>query len=78
MNKIKVKIIVDWGLALAFILASVSAFLGRDLRELHEISGEIMIVLALVHLVLNWKIFVSMTKNLFKSGEASKVDMEKK
>jgi hypothetical protein len=79
MNKIKFKIIVDWGLAIAFALASVSAFLGRDWREVHEISGEIMIALALMHLILNWKIFVSMTKNLFKIKKAEEIsEAEKK
>jgi hypothetical protein len=64
--KLKIKLFVDIILLISFIVASVSAFMGRPARELHEISGKIMIVFALIHTIMNWRILATMIKNSFK------------
>lgn len=71
MNKIKIKIVVDSLLIISLVLVSISAFSGRSWREVHEISGKAMIVLAIVHIALNWKMFISMFQNLFKSKQSN-------
>jgi hypothetical protein len=38
-------------------------------KEIHEISGKLMILLALVHLILHWRWIVCTAKNLFGPEE---------
>lgn len=67
--KVKIKFFVDAIMLIAFIVTSISAFMGRSGRELHEISGKIFIAVVLVHFILNWGMFVEMGKSLFKGNE---------
>ncbi len=36
-------------------------------KEIHEVSGKLMILLAFVHLILHWRWVVCMAKNMFGS-----------
>ena len=69
MNKIKIKFFVDVVILVSFIVTSISAFLGRNGREIHEISGKIFIIVVIVHFILNWEMFVATGRNLFKKNE---------
>lgn len=47
--------------------------------EMHDIAGIIMIIFALIHVILYWKMFSCMTKNFFKKSEEScEIETEKK
>jgi hypothetical protein len=39
-----------------------------NISRLHDLSGLIMGLLVLIHLVLHWKWIVSVTKSIFKKG----------
>lgn len=64
--KIKIKFLVDTVLLISFVVASISAFMGRGAREFHEISGKIMIAAAIIHIILNWKPYLAILKSAFR------------
>ena len=54
-------------------------FLGwgrHDWGAVHDWAGIIMIIFALLHVILYWKIFAAMAKNFFKKSEEHQVDVE--
>lgn len=77
MNKAKLNYLVDLLLFVSFFLVSVTGlmlFPGRrsrtDMVALHDWSGILLIVLAIVHFALHWKWIVSMTRSFFKRKKA--------
>lgn len=54
-----------------------SEFLGwgrHDWGVIHDWAGIIMIIFALIHVTMYWKMFACMTKNFFKKNEECKID----
>lgn len=41
----------------------------HDWGAVHDWAGIIMIIFALIHVVMYWKMFICMTKNFFKKSE---------
>ena len=78
------------GLALKFFMPSgvrqgrLQEFLGIQKgvwSEMHDIAGIIMIIFALIHVIMYWKMFICMTKNFFKKNEEQceiKTEVEKR
>jgi len=68
MNKAKINYAVDCCL---FVLLATSFITSRvrELRQLHELSGNLLVLLVGIHLLLHWRWIVSMTKNLFTKKE---------
>ncbi len=77
------------GLALKFFMPSgvrqgrLQEFLGIQKgvwTGVHDWAGIIMIIFALIHVILYWKMFSCMTKNFFKKNEKCeiKTGVEKK
>jgi hypothetical protein len=68
MPKPIISYVLDALMGIVFFVCAVSAFLPREAwSEIHEVSGIILIVLVLLHLILHFKWIVVMTKSLFKS-----------
>lgn len=66
------------GLALKFFMpsgvrrAGLQEFLGvakNGWVEVHEIAGILMIIFALIHVIMYWKMFTCMTKNFFNKNK---------
>ncbi|MFA5777026.1 MAG: DUF4405 domain-containing protein [Parcubacteria group bacterium] len=54
-------------------------FLGwgrHDWGAVHDWAGIIMVVFALIHVAMYWKMFVCMTKNFFKKNEECQISKE--
>ena len=66
MNRQKINLLVDISLGVTFLIAFVSAFAGRDYREVHEFSGIMSGVLALFHVLLHWGFIKASLKNMFR------------
>lgn len=64
--KQKIRAIVDIVTLISFIITAITAFMGRGAREAHEISGKIMIVFAIIHFLLNFKMFTALFKSAFQ------------
>ena len=41
----------------------------KTLTQMHDISGVIIVVLVIIHLILHWKWIVCMTKSFFKKNK---------
>jgi hypothetical protein len=41
----------------------------QTLTQLHDLSGVVIIILVIIHLILHWKWIVSMTKNITKNNK---------
>lgn len=78
MQKATLNYIVDLGLFLSFLAVAATGILKISLvarsinglpfnviTPLHDISGVVLVLLALVHLVLHWDWIVCMTKGFF-------------
>ena len=77
MDKVKWNYIVDVLILVAFVIVAVTGLLkwpglglynvlpGVQLSILHDWSGLIAVILAFVHVALNWKFMTSMTKKYF-------------
>ena len=75
MNRASLNYLIDLVLAITFLLTALTglvmkfgiqiSFMSRKtIFALHDQAGLVMILFALVHLVLHWKFFVTMSKNL--------------
>lgn len=73
------------GLALKFFMPSgvrqgrLQEFLGvakNGWVEVHEIAGILMIIFAVIHIAMYWKMFTCMTKNFFKKSEECEIKTE--
>lgn len=79
-KKLKLKYWVDILMGLSFIIVAITGIMKwsgtlkqlafqRESRHLvtliHDYTGLLMILLVLIHLILNWKWIISMTKNVF-------------
>jgi len=54
---------IDVCLLILFIINIIAAY--ARWRYIHELTGNILIILLLIHLSLHWRWFVAATKNLF-------------
>jgi hypothetical protein len=63
MNKNKLNLFLDLGLALIFIVEQEMNFTGR---HNHELLGIILGAALVIHIVLHWDWVVSITKTFFK------------
>ena len=75
------------GLAIKFFMPSgvrrtgLQEFFGYSRHawvQAHDIAGIIMIIFALIHVVMYWKIFAFMTKNFFKEEKISESKEDKR
>lgn len=71
------------GLAIKFFMpsgirqAGQQIFLGitrHSWIEIHDWAGIIMIIFALIHVIMYWKMFTCMTKNFFKKNEECEIN----
>jgi membrane protein implicated in regulation of membrane protease activity len=77
MDKVKWNYIVDILILIAFVIVAITGLLKwpglgfhkflpmMQLTNLHDWSGLIAVILAFVHVALNWKFMTSMTKKYF-------------
>lgn len=70
MNKAKINYVVDCCLFILLMTSFITARI-RELRQLHELSGNLLVLLVGIHLFLHWRWIVSMTKSLFTKKEIS-------
>jgi hypothetical protein len=82
MNKAHLNYIID---IIMLIVGSIVAITGilklpvlqsvyrtlptKMLTQLHDISGVVIVILVIIHLILHWKWIVFMTKSVFKKKE---------
>jgi hypothetical protein len=85
MNKAKLNYFID---LLMLIVGSIVAITGilklpvlrsvyrtlpiRTLTQLHDISGVIIVVLVIIHLIFHWNWIICMTKSFFKTSKTCK------
>jgi hypothetical protein len=73
----KINTIVDILAGISFVICAYSGFYIRDwtfglnMREIHIISGKILIALVILHLLLHWQ-FIKNIPQYFKSNKKSK------
>ncbi len=81
MNRAKLNYFIDLILAIAFFINAgtgiikyfeLFGFRLRDLVPLHDISGFIFILFAVIHIILHWSWIASMTKSFFKKQDEPK------
>ena len=72
---LKIRYINDAILLLSVIVAAVSGVLlffgvrSFVLRKIHTYDGLVMAVTVIMHIFMNWKVFMNMSKNFFKKKE---------
>jgi cytochrome b subunit of formate dehydrogenase len=76
MNELEKRFIITSLLAISFILVSVTGIIlqffrlekssNELIKQIHIISGFVMIFLVLIHFYLNWKLFKNEGKAFFK------------
>lgn len=65
MNKNKLNYYIDFLLLIIFIVNIVTAF-NRPWIGIHKATGNLIIILVAIHLLLHWRWMTYMTKNIFK------------
>jgi uncharacterized membrane protein YhaH (DUF805 family) len=64
MNKFKLNYLIDGVMLIAF-LVTILSLLSRALRDLHQTSGYLLIILVGLHFLLHVKMLWNGVKNLF-------------
>ena len=72
MNKVKLNYVIDMVMLLVFLICAITGILllvgvrGITIKDIHNLSGIILLALVIIHFVLHWKWIVCITKQCLK------------
>jgi hypothetical protein len=83
MNPITRNYIVDGIMAVSFVLCGGTGILrmyayASWMRQVHDISGIVLVLMVLLHLILHRAWIFSMTRNFFRKKETAKPQEDEK